>query len=91
MQSNRKPLINAQSYQYMYDYSISNPDEFWAEQAEKFIDWEKKWERVSDVDFSKGKIAWFEGATLNVSYNCLDRHLPERADQIGRASCRERV
>ena len=82
MQSNRKPLINAESYQSMYDYSISNPDEFWAEQADKFIDWEKKWERVSDVDFSKGKIAWFEGATLNVSYNCLDRHLPERADQV---------
>ena len=82
MQSNRKPLINAESYQSMYDYSISNPDKFWAEQAEKFIDWEKKWDRVSDVDFSKGKIAWFEGATLNVSYNCLDRHLPERADQV---------
>ncbi|MDB4038261.1 acetate--CoA ligase [Candidatus Thioglobus sp.] len=82
MQSNRKPLINAESYQSMYDYSISNPDEFWAEQADKFIDWKKKWERVSDVDFSKGKIVWFEGATLNVSYNCLDRHLPERADQV---------
>ena len=82
MQSNSEPLINAESYQSMYDYSISNPDEFWAEQADKFIDWEKKWERVSDVDFSKGKIAWFEGATLNVSYNCLDRHLPERADQV---------
>ena len=66
MQSNRKPLINAESYQSMYDYSISNPDEFWAEQADKFIDWDKKWDRVSDVDFSKGKIAWFEGATLNV-------------------------
>ena len=38
--------------------------------------------KVSDVDFNKGKIAWFEGATLNVSYNCLDRHLPERADQV---------
>ena len=46
MQSNRKPLINAESYQSMYDYSISNPDEFWAEQAEKFIDWDKKWDRV---------------------------------------------
>ena len=47
MQSNRKPLINAESYQSMYDYSISNPDEFWAEQAEKFIEWEKKWEIYS--------------------------------------------
>ena len=82
MQSNRKPLINAENYQSMYDHSIAKPDEFWADQAEQFIDWDKKWDTVSDVDFSKGKIAWFEGATLNVSYNCLDRHLPERADQV---------
>ena len=61
---------------------LQNPDDFWAKQAEIFIDWDKKWDKVSDVDFSKGKIAWFEGATLNVSYNCLDRHLPERADQV---------
>ena len=82
MQSNREPLINAEQYHSMYQYSIENPDDFWAEQAEKFISWNSKWDRVSDVDFSKGKIAWFEGATLNVSYNCLDRHLPERANQV---------
>jgi acetyl-CoA synthetase len=66
----------------MYERSMNEPETFWAEQAETFIDWEKKWDKVSDVDFAKGKIAWFEGATLNVSYNCLDRHLPERADQV---------
>ena len=82
MQSNRKPLIDPETYHSMYQESIENPDEFWAEQAEKFISWNSKWDRVSDVDFSKGKIAWFEGATLNVSYNCLDRHLPERANQV---------
>jgi len=82
MQSNRKPLIDADTYNAMYKQSISNPDEFWAEQADKFISWDRKWDRVSDVNFSKGKIAWFEGATLNVSYNCLDRHLPERSNQI---------
>ena len=82
MQSDKKPLINAETYQLMYDDSINNPDDFWAKQAEIFIDWDKKWDKVSDVDFNKGKIAWFEGATLNVSYNCLDRHLPERAEQI---------
>ena len=82
MQSNREPLINAEQYRSMYQYSIENPDDFWAEQAEKFISWNSKWDRVSDVDFSEGKIAWFEGATLNVSYNCLDRHLPERANQV---------
>ncbi len=82
IQSNRKPLIDADTYNAMYQQSISNSDEFWAQQADKFISWDRKWDRVSDVDFSKGKITWFEGATLNVSYNCLDRHLPERADQI---------
>jgi acetyl-CoA synthetase len=82
IQSDRKPLINAETYESMYEYSMNNPDKFWAEQAETFLDWDRKWKKVSDVDFSKGKIAWFEGATLNVSYNCLDRHLPERADQV---------
>jgi len=82
MKSDREPLINAKTYESMYEQSMSNPDKFWAEQAEIFVDWEKKWDKVSDVDFSNGKIAWFEGATLNVSYNCLDRHLPERADQV---------
>ena len=82
MQSNRKPLIDSEKYQSMYQKSIESPDEFWSEQAEEFISWDSKWHKVSDVDFSQGKIAWFEGATLNVSYNCLDRHLPERADQV---------
>jgi len=82
IQTDRTPLINSETYESMYERSMNEPDAFWAEQAETFIDWEKKWDKVSDVDFAKGKIAWFEGATLNVSYNCLDRHLPERADQV---------
>jgi len=82
MQSNRKPLLNAQEYESMYEQSMSSPDEFWANQAEQFISWNRKWDKVSEVDFLKGRIAWFEGATLNVSYNCLDRHLPERANQV---------
>ena len=82
IQTDRTPLINSETYESMYERSMNEPDAFWAEQAETFIDWEKKWDKVSDVDFAKGKIAWFEGATLNVSYNCLDRHLPERSDQV---------
>ena len=82
MQSNRKPLLDAQEYESMYEQSMSSPDEFWANQAEQFISWNRKWDKVSEVDFLKGKIAWFEGATLNVSYNCLDRHLPEKANQV---------
>ena len=56
MQSNREPLINVEQYHSMYQYSIENPDDFWAEQAEKFISWNSKWDRVSDVDFFEGKI-----------------------------------
>jgi len=82
IQTDRVPLIDSETYDSMYERSMNEPEAFWAEQAETFIDWEKKWEKVSDVDFATGKIAWFEGATLNVSYNCLDRHLPERADQV---------
>jgi len=82
IQTDRVPLIDSETYESMYERSMNKPDTFWAEQAETFIDWEKKWDKVSDVDFAKGKIAWFEGATLNVSYNCLDRHLPERANQV---------
>ena len=52
MHSNREPLINAEQYHSMYQYSIENPDDFWAEQAEKFISWNSKWDRVSDVNFS---------------------------------------
>jgi len=82
IQTDRTPLIDSETYESMYERSMNEPETFWAEQADTFIDWEKKWDKVSDVDFAKGKIAWFEGATLNVSYNCLDRHLPERADQV---------
>ena len=82
IQTDRAPLIDSETYESMYERSMNEPEAFWAEQAETFIDWEKKWDKVSDVDFSKGKIAWFEGATLNVSYNCIDRHLPERANQV---------
>jgi len=82
IQTDRVPLIDSETYESMYERSMNEPETFWAEQAETFIDWEKKWDKVSDVDFTKGKIAWFEGATLNVSYNCLDRHLPERAEQV---------
>ena len=82
IQSERAPLIDVKTYESMYERSLIEPDSFWAEQAETFIDWDRKWDRVSDVDFASGKIAWFEGATLNVSYNCLDRHLSERAEQV---------
>ena len=61
-------------YDTLYSDSISNPDKFWNKIANR-ISWTKKWTKVSDVDFSKAHIRWFEGGKLNVSYNCLDRHI----------------
>ncbi|PCI08037.1 MAG: acetate--CoA ligase [Gammaproteobacteria bacterium] len=73
--------IDDAKYQEMYTQSIEDPDTFWAEQAEVFIDWIKPWHTVRDFDYKKGHIRWFEGATLNVSYNCIDRHLETRGEQ----------
>ncbi len=74
--------IDRAKYDAMYRRSIENPEKFWAEQADAFIDWYDRWDRVYEADFARGRFAWFKGATLNASYNCIDRHLPERADQV---------
>lgn len=74
--------LSREQYERMYAESISDPDAFWAAQAEAFISWDQKWQTVSNVDFHAADIKWFEGGKLNVSYNCLDRHLENRGDQI---------
>jgi len=61
-------------YKDMYQHSMDDPEGFWGELAEQ-LDWFKKWDKVLECDFAEGKINWFKGAKLNVSYNCLDRHL----------------
>ncbi len=75
-------LLNDEQYRKMYQHSVDDPDGFWAEQASKFVTWFKPWDQVSDWDFHEAKIRWFEGGKLNVSYNCLDRHLETRGDQV---------
>ena len=74
--------INDAQYKEMYQRSVDDPEGFWAEQANQFLTWSKPWTKVLDWDFTKGHIRWFEGAQLNVSYNCLDRHLATRGDQV---------
>ncbi|MEW7987993.1 MAG: acetate--CoA ligase [Candidatus Thiodiazotropha sp.] len=76
--------INDAQYQEMYRQSISDPEGFWGEQAEQYVTWFKKWDKVVDWSFGKDDlhIEWFKGATLNVAYNCLDRHLESRGDQV---------
>ena len=73
---------NAENYLRMYQYSIDKPEEFWAEQAKKYLEWSKPWDTVMNCDFQTGYIRWFEGGTLNVSVNCIDRHLESRGDQV---------
>lgn len=73
--------ITAEKYHQMYERSLNDADHFWAEQAETFLIWDKKWDKVSETNFSQGEAAWFVGGKLNVSKNCIDRHLPARADQ----------
>jgi acetyl-CoA synthetase len=67
-------------YQQIYRHSIENPEAFWAELAEDFV-WRKKWDKVLEWDFHKPEAKWFIGGKLNITENCLDRHLPERANQ----------
>ncbi len=73
--------INAEQYQEMYQRSVEDPEGFFAEMANDFLAWDQPWDSVVDFDFIKGEASWFSGGKLNVSYNCIDRHLPERADQ----------
>jgi len=74
--------INNDQYLEMYKRSVDDPEGFWADQANQFVTWFKPWDKVLDWDFTKGHIRWFEGGKLNVSYNCLDRHLDSRGDQV---------
>ncbi len=74
--------INDARYNDMYQRSIKDPDGFWAEQAQTFLTWSRPWNKVSEWDYHKGLIRWFEGGKLNVAYNCLDRHLETRGDQV---------
>lgn len=73
--------INNEQYESLYQESINNPENFWAEQAKR-IDWMQPFNKVKDVSFAKDDlhIRWFEDGTLNASVNCIDRHLEARAD-----------
>ncbi|GLX84446.1 acetyl-coenzyme A synthetase 2 [Thalassotalea loyana] len=74
--------ITAEQYQSLYQQSIEQPDTFWAEQASQFLDWFEPWQEVSSVDFKTADISWFKGGKLNASYNCIDRHLTTKANDI---------
>ncbi len=73
--------IELKTYNNMYLESIENSDIFWSEQAKEFLNWQKSWNQVSSYDFSTGQASWFSEGKLNASVNCIDRHLPTKANQ----------
>jgi acetyl-CoA synthetase len=79
-----KSHIDQARYEEMYQRSVEDPAGFWAEQAEQFVTWSKPWNKVLDWSYDRNNlyIKWFEGGKLNVSYNCIDRHLDDRGDQV---------
>jgi len=78
-----RALIDAAGYEEMYENSVTNNEDFWAEQAKR-IDWIKPFSKVKDVSFARDDlhIRWFYDGSLNVCYNCVDRHLEEKGDDV---------
>ncbi|MDZ4335102.1 MAG: acetate--CoA ligase [Pseudomonas sp.] len=74
--------LNNDDYLRLYQQSIEQPETFWAEQAKALLDWSKPWTSVQQGDLLSGQGSWFKGGQLNVSYNCIDRHLEKRGEQI---------
>lgn len=78
----KNAYLDEASYQALYQRSISEPDKFWGEQAEKFITWFDKWKTVKTGGFEKLDLTWFAGGKLNACYNCVDRHLEKHGNDI---------
>ena len=73
-------VSNYKEYEEAYQASVENPEKFWGAFAEEFT-WRKKWDRVMNADLHNASIKWFEGAQLNITENCIDRHLADKGDQ----------
>ncbi|AXT20295.1 acetate--CoA ligase [Flavobacteriaceae bacterium AU392] len=74
-------ITNFEDYQTAYKDSVDNPETFWAAIAEENFVWSKKWDNVLSWDFTKPEVKWFDGAQLNITENCIDRHLEARGDK----------
>ena len=68
-------LKSMDEYEEMYNRSVEDPENFWAEMAEEYLYWHKKWDTVVEWEFETPKVEWFKGGQTNVAYNCIDRHL----------------
>ena len=74
--------LDNDAYLRLYQQSVEQPDTFWAEQAKAFLTWFKPWDQVHASDLTQGRAEWFKGGQLNVAYNCIDRHLQQRGEQV---------
>ncbi|AVO52198.1 acetate--CoA ligase [Ectopseudomonas mendocina] len=74
--------LDNDAYLRLYQQSIEQPETFWGEQAKTFLNWFKPWDQVHSSDLKQGRAEWFKGGQLNVAYNCIDRHLEKRGEQI---------
>ncbi|MGA4475373.1 acetate--CoA ligase [Ectopseudomonas chengduensis] len=74
--------LDNDAYLRLYQQSVEQPDTFWAEQAKTFLTWFKPWDQVHSSDLKQGRAEWFKGGQLNVAYNCIDRHLQQRGEQV---------
>lgn len=77
----KRQISSFEEYQEEYKKSVESPEEFWAAHAETFT-WKKKWDKVLDWNFEGPEVKWFDGGELNITENCLDRHLEERGDKV---------
>lgn len=75
-------IKSMQEYEELYRRSIDDADNFWAEAADEYISWYKKWDEVLRYDFAQGQFEWFRGGVLNVCYNCLDKHLERMKNKV---------
>ena len=75
-------VSSREQYEELYRRSLEEPDVFWADQARRYLSWDREWDFVQHHDLEEGKVEWFGGGILNASYNCLDRHLEKIGDKI---------
>ncbi len=74
--------ITKEQYDTWYQESINDPDTFWADRANEFLDWDQPFTQTQRFDFSKAEATWFDGGKLNITTNCIDRHLEKRGKQV---------
>jgi acetyl-CoA synthetase len=78
----QKTHLTEPAYRQLYERSLRDPNGFWGDMASQFITWVKPWDEVLTGGFKNQDVAWFQNAKLNAAYNCLDRHLEKRANQV---------